>query len=207
MVALPRMRGDFHFTQERVHLGDRQDPPGADRAVARHRRRDMVEPFAQRQRLVERGEFVGEIGDEPGHVALPEHCGHAAHQHRMRAEAVEIEAEFAELGRARFEPIASRFVEFDHFGEEQRLAGDAAARHRLAHPFEHEPFVRGVLIDEDQPVWALGDDIGFRDLAAGDAEREVDRLGRGCVGGFGARLRRRGEDTAALVERVRTLIQ
>ena len=38
---------------KRVHLGDRQDPPGADRAVAGDRRGDMVEPVAQRQRGAE----------------------------------------------------------------------------------------------------------------------------------------------------------
>ena len=54
MVALAGVRRDLHFPQQRIHLGDRQDTAGADRAVARHGRRDMVQPLAQRQRLVER---------------------------------------------------------------------------------------------------------------------------------------------------------
>ena len=66
---------------------------------------------------------------------------------------------------------------------------------------------------------ALGEDPGMvRQVAAQiaatgammkysrDAEREVDRFGRGRVGWFGARLWRRGEEGAAVVERVRALI-
>ena len=57
-------------------------------------------------------------------------------------------------------------------------------RRRRAHPLEHQPLVRGMLVDDHQPVLGLGDDIGRGDLAARDAER--DRLGTGAV----ARLRR-----------------
>jgi hypothetical protein len=78
------------------------------------------------------------------------------------------------------------FIELDDFGEEQRLAGDPAALHRAAHPFEDEALVRGVLVDQDEAVLGLGDDIGLGDLPARDAEREVDRLGTGR-GGLGAR--------------------
>src|SRR3546814_18258073 len=48
------------------------------------------------------------------------------------------------------------------------------------------PFVRGVLVDDDEAVLGFGDDIGFRNLAARDAKRvrfgTRDRHGRG----FGA---------------------
>ena len=43
--------------------------------------------------------------------------------------------------------------------------------HAAAQLFEHEALVRGVLIDDDQPVVGLGNNIGARDLAARDAER------------------------------------
>ena len=43
MVALPRIGGDLHFAQQRVHLGHRQHSPGADRAVAGDRRGDEVD--------------------------------------------------------------------------------------------------------------------------------------------------------------------
>ncbi len=71
-----------------------------------------------------------------------------------------------------------------------------------AHPLEDEALVRGMLVDEDEPVLGLGDDIGFRDLPAGDAEGEVYRLGDGRMRGFGAGLRRGSEEGgAAIVER------
>ena len=45
MVALPAVRGDFHFAQERVHFGNGQDTASADGAVAGHRCGDMVDAF------------------------------------------------------------------------------------------------------------------------------------------------------------------
>src|SRR5690348_17653241 len=50
MVALAGAWGDLHLAQERVHLGDRKDAPGADRAVAGDRGRDEVELVAERER-------------------------------------------------------------------------------------------------------------------------------------------------------------
>ena len=101
-------------------------------------------------------------------------------------EALELEAHLGELGGARLEPVAGGLVELDHLGEQQRLAGDAAVRHRPAHPLEHQPLVGGVLVDEDQPVLGLGDDIGGGDLAAGDAERVAGLRAADRRGGFGA---------------------
>ena len=57
---------------------------------------------------------------------------------------------------------------------------------RGAHPFEHQPLVRGVLVDDHQPVLGLGDDVGRRDLPARDAERVArDRLDRRLGAGGG----------------------
>ena len=78
----------------------------------------------------------------------------------------------ASSARRAFEPVAIGLVELDHFGDQQRLAGDRSALPRRAHPFEHQPLVRGMLVDDDQPVLGLGDDVGRGDLAAGDAERD-----------------------------------
>src|SRR3546814_10117432 len=43
MVALARVRGDLHLAEQRVHLGDVQGAPGADRAVTGHGRGDQFE--------------------------------------------------------------------------------------------------------------------------------------------------------------------
>src|SRR5262249_29173887 len=42
VVALAGVLGDFHLTQQRVHLGDRQLAVCAHRRVARHRREHVV---------------------------------------------------------------------------------------------------------------------------------------------------------------------
>ena len=62
MIALARIGSDFHFAQQRVHLGHRQLAPGADRAMAGDRRRDEVEPVAERDRSPKLGGFTGEVG-------------------------------------------------------------------------------------------------------------------------------------------------
>ena len=71
---------------------------------------------------------------------------------------------------AAFEAVAAGLVEFDDFGEQQRLAGDAAALHCATHAFENEAFVSGVLVHEDQAIFGLRDDIGLCHLSARDAE-------------------------------------
>ena len=188
MVALARMRRDLHLAQQRVHLGDRQHPPGADRAVAGHRRGDMVEPLLEAQRLVERGEFVGEIGDQPGDIALRRAspasrapASRAGRSVRARARARPVRRRAPRAGRR---PASSSSTTS---GSSSACDATPPSGHRRAHPLEHQPLVRGMLVDEHQAVLGLGDDIGARDLPARDAEREVDRLGRPAAS---ARLRR-----------------
>ena len=100
----------------------------------------------------------------------------------------EDEAEAFELSPRRDQAVGIDRVELDHLGQQQRLTRHPAIRHRASHPFEHETLVRGVLIDQNQPVVGLCDDIGARHLPARDPEREVGRFGRG---------RRDGERRAA----------
>ena len=60
MIALAAMGGNLHLAQQGVHLGDREDAAGADRAVAGHGGGDMIELVAQAEGVVEGGELVGE---------------------------------------------------------------------------------------------------------------------------------------------------
>ena len=138
------------------------------------------------KRPAELGDFGGEVGEQARDVGLAERGGDRADQHRGRAEALELEAHAGKLARRAFEPVAIGLVELDHFGDQQRLAGDRAALARGAHPFEHQPLVRGMLVDDHQAVLGFGDDIGRGDLPARDAEREArDRLDRGFGAGGG----------------------
>ena len=47
---------------------------------------------------------------------------------------------------------------------------DAAIGQRLFHPLIDQPFMGGVLVDNNDAVFGLGHDIGFVQLGAGDAE-------------------------------------
>ena len=169
--------------------------------MAGDRRGDEVEPVAERDGAAELGDFSGEVGEQRGDIGFAERGGDRADEHRGRAEALDVESEVGQAGGGLLEPVAIDLVEFDAFGDQQHLARDLAVGAGGAHPFEHEPFVRGMLVDDDQAVLGLGDDIGLCDLAAGDAER-VGGDGRG--GGFGAGGGGEvGEVKALVVERSR----
>src|SRR6185503_12367798 len=97
MVALARSGRDFHLAQQGIHFGDRQDPAGADRAMAGDGRGDMVELVAQAERSAELGELAGEVTDEAGNVRLAECRGNRADEDRGRPEAVDFEPEVRQL--------------------------------------------------------------------------------------------------------------
>ena len=136
-----------------------------------------------------------------------------AHQHRARPEALELEPEFGKLADPRLEPVAGGLVELDDFGDQQRLAAATPPPALAARmPLEHEPLVRGVLVDDHQPVLGLGDDIGRGDLPARHARagsRAALRRGSAArPAGRGTRAPRRVgvttlPETAAVVRRIR----
>lgn len=169
MIALAGMGSDFHFAEEGVHFGDRQDAPCPYRTVAGHCSGDGVDAFFQGEGFTEGGEFIGEVGDETADIGLTQHRGDTADQHSTGAEAFEVEAEFQEFRGAGFEAVAGGFVEFYDFGQQQRLHRYAAVFRRFSHPFQDKAFVGGVLIDYDETVLGFGDDIGSGDLASGDS--------------------------------------
>jgi hypothetical protein len=57
-----------------------------------------------------------------------------------------------------------------------------------AQAFEHQAFMRGVLIDEHEAIGGFGDDVGVGDLASRDTEGVGLRLSRDRRGFFGAAL-------------------
>ena len=171
VIALPRARSDLHLAQEGVHLGDGKHTPGADRAVAGESCGDMIELVAQKQRAAKLGDLRGKVGEQAGNVGLAERRGDGADQHRARAEAFDVEAKVGKLACSAFKSVAVGFVELDHFRQQQRLPRDRPTFPRRAHPLEHQPLVRGMLVDDDESVFGFGNDIGRVDLAAGDAER------------------------------------
>ena len=68
------------------------------------------------------GDIVGEVGQQPLRVGALERAGHCPHQHGRGAETLDGEAEVGKLRRVLLKPVAGRFVQLDHLGDQQRLA-------------------------------------------------------------------------------------
>ena len=99
-----------------------------------------------------------------------------------RPEPFDFQPQIGQLGRRRLDPVAVGLVELDHFGNQQRLARDFPAVARGPHAFEDQPLVRGMLVDDHQPVLGFGDDVGRGDLPARNAERIVRNRRGGRLG-------------------------
>ena len=152
---------------------------GADRAVAGDGRGDMVELVPEAERTAELGDFAGEVGEQARTSVLPSAAGTARTSIAVGPKRSISRPSSASSAERAFEPVAVGLVQLDDFGDQQRLPSDRAALPRGTHPFEHQPLVRGMLVDDDQAVLRLGDDIGRGDLPARDAERKArDRLDR-----------------------------
>src|SRR5206468_634291 len=105
MVALARARRDLHLAQKRVHFGDREYSPGADRAVAGDRRRDVVELVTQAQGPPELGDLGGYVGKEASGVRLAQRGRKRADEHCGRPEPLDLEAHRGELSGGALEAI------------------------------------------------------------------------------------------------------
>ena len=135
--------------------------------------------------------MLGKIANEPAAVDLAEQRRRLAQRHRAGAEGFEHEAVARKLVGARHEPLDVGLVEFDDFRDQQDLPRDAGFVERGLEPLIDDALVRGVLIDDDEPVARLRHDIGLVDLRARGAERMIEKIGGGRLGfGFFARIRR-----------------
>ncbi len=185
----------LHLAEQRVHFRRVEAAAGAHAAMAGERAADLLEPLAQRQRRSPFGELVGKVADQPDQVGLAEQRRRLAHHHGAGAERLQHQAELGQLVRPRREARHRRFLELDHLGDQQALAGDAAIAERPLHPLIDQPLVGGVLVDDDDPVGGLGDDVGLVQLSPGGAER-IGPLRRGIVVG---RRRHRALEGGALL--------
>ena len=109
VVALARARRDLHLAQQGVHLGDREDPPGADRAVAGDGRGDMVELVARGSaRSPSSAISAARSASRPRDVGLAERRREWRGPASPRAEALELEAHVGEVGEPRLRAGRSR---------------------------------------------------------------------------------------------------
>ena len=75
-------------------------------------------------------------------------------------------------------PRGVGLVEFDDLRDEQDLPRHAGLVDRRLHALVDDALMRGVLVDDDQPVAGLRHDIGLVHLRARGAERALDQFGR-----------------------------
>ena len=121
-------------------------------------------------------------------IGLAESGGSGADKDGSGPEAFDLEAEAGKLIRSRLDTVAVGFLQVDHLGHQQRLARDRSAFAGGAHAFQHQPLVRSMLVDDDQPVLCLGDDIGRCDLPPGNSQRIFWNLGDCKLGACGGRV-------------------
>jgi hypothetical protein len=151
----------------------------------------MIELVTQTQWTTQLSNFRGKIRQKSASVAPPENRGHGTYEHCRRAETLDVEPHPGKLVSRGFEPVAFWLVEFDHFGDEQRLARDCAASLCIgagrAHPLEHEPLVGSVLVHDDKSIFGLGNDVGRCHLPAGNPKRVAwDRIDGGFCSSRGS---------------------
>lgn len=112
-----------------------------------------------------------------------------------RPKTFDTEPEPRELAGMGDQSVAIVLGQIDDFWNEQRLRRDRPRIQPLAQGFEHQPFMRRMLIDDDEPVRRLGDDIVLMQLRAGGPQGMLRfrrcRLAHGCLETLDAGGRRR----------------
>ena len=90
--------------------------------MACHGGEHEVELFAQKQCLPVQREIVIDIAQKLFRIGPCNGMRQAADKHRGRAEPLDSQTMFGQLRRCILQPVATRFVQFDHFGNKQGLA-------------------------------------------------------------------------------------
>ncbi len=113
-----------------------------------------------------------------GGVDLAEHRRRLGDRHGARPERLDREPDFRKLlGAARSRSTSSR-GQLHHLRDQEHLARHGAAGKRRLQPLVDDALVRGVLVDDDQPVIGLRDDVVRVKLRAGGAERTREHRSR-----------------------------
>ena len=135
-------------------------------------RGDVIELVAKAHRSAKLGDLGCEVREQSSSIGLAQRCRNSANEHRRRPEPFDIQSHAGQLGRGALQAIAIRLVEVDHFRHQQGLARDGASFPRRAHALQDQPLMRGMLVNDYEPVFGLCDDVGGGDLPPRDAKGE-----------------------------------
>ena len=121
--------------------------------------------------------MLGKVAHEPAAVNLAEQRRGFAQCHRAGSEGFEHDAVTGEFVGARHKPLDVSFVELDDVGDQEKLPRHAGLRNCCLEPLIDDALVRGVLIDNDEPIARLRDDVSVVDLRTRRAERMIELIG------------------------------
>jgi hypothetical protein len=181
VVALARVGRRLHLAQQGVHFVAAHLPTGPDRAVTCHAGQHRLDPGLNKLTVAQIGQFIQHVADQGGRTDGAKDGGGLAHGNRAAAKGFDGQAKTMQIGGGVQNPRGIIRRQFNDFGDQQRLRGDARVGHLAFQPFIDQPFMRGMLIDDDDALRRLGDDVVFMHLRAGRPQWAVGGINAGCL--------------------------
>jgi len=121
---------------------------------------DFVEEFFRRQLAANFEEFIEKIAEEFARRDFGEQAGEGVDGDGLGVEVGDFDAEGEEEGANSFEHGGVAGVDGEDFGDEESLAFEGTAGGAGEKFFVEDAFVKGVLVDDDEPFTGFGDDVG-----------------------------------------------
>ena len=146
----------FHLSQQRVHFVREQPAARAHRPMASHGRGDRIQTPLQRVDRVVLGDLVGEIAYKLLDIGFAEYGRRFPDCNRSRTETLYAETELPQRLCMHCKALGVVLRQIDDRWEEQQLTRHRPRGQRVLQRFVDQPFMRGVLVDDDQEslVWA-----------------------------------------------------
>ena len=120
------------------------------------------------------GDIVRQVSQKRLRITFAQSVWHRPDQHGGRTEAFDHQTEFRKAIDSLFKSIAIDLIQLDHIGYEERLrTRDRIPGPSRTQPFQDEPFMRCMLIHQNQAIIGFRHDVSVGNLPPGNAKREV----------------------------------
>ena len=160
--------------EERAHLRLRQLHTGLDRRFAGDRRRETLVLRGSAGDTVSR-ESIERLPQTTLGVKARVRHRHGIHDQRVSSKSFDLESQPLEVFAIGIERVALSGAEVKCQRKQEPLRGRGAALQRMHELFVEHALVRGMLIDEHQPILVLERDVGASEL-----DQRWYRSGRSC---------------------------